>query len=313
MVTVPPGTVTSSDDNVGKSFEDRTLIKNALLNCPGFTAEAQHRYLGEGDIDYLIDFMTTRTLGYKEILYQKGVISEYLYIVSTGELQGKVGFTTKTVAQSGDVLGEADFFHSLPRPSTVSSSVPMTSVFLLSRSNYKKVVDKEALLESGRRGEDLKKLGLFDSLTDGQLRVLERQIALKDFLAGDMILRKGDNIKVLYILLKGTVRVVSDDPGENCILGKGDYFGDEVLTIGQYKSTRTYIALDDVNLIGIDKVTFEDEELFGTVCDKLQIDMEKKRQRKLVPPAAPTNNVNNSADSVFMFPLPPSFGFNSLF
>ena len=126
-----------TDDNVGKSFEDRTLIKNALLNCPSFIAEAQHRYLGEGDIDYLIDMMTTRTLSHKEILYQKGVISEYLYIVSAGELQVKKGFTTEIVAQSGDVLGEAEFFHSLPRPLTVSSSAPTTSVYLLNKANYK--------------------------------------------------------------------------------------------------------------------------------------------------------------------------------
>ena len=302
-----------SDDNAGKSFEDRTLIKNALLNCPGFTAEAQHRYLGEGDIDYLIDLMTTRTLGHKEILYQKGVISEYLYIVSTGELQGRKGFTTEIVAQSGDILGETEFFHSLPRQWTVCSSVPTTTVFLLSKSNYKKVVDKEA-----RGGEELKQVGLFDSLTDGQLRVLERQIGFKDYFSGEMILKKGQNIKVLYIILKGTVRVVSDDPVQNCNLEKGDYFGDEVLTIGQYKSSRTYIAMNNVNLVGIDKSTFKDEELFSTVIDKIQLDMEKKRQPKIIPPSAATtsstsSNSSNAADSAFMFPLPPSFGFNSLF
>ena len=95
-------------------------------------------------------------------------------------------------------------------------------------------------------------------LTEGQLRVLQRQIAVKDVTRGDLILRAGEAIRVLYIIQKGTVKVI-DQADRIKQLGAGDFFGDECLSVFQQRSPKTYVAISDATLLGVNKETFDDE------------------------------------------------------
>lgn len=311
------------DGPCGKSFDDRECIRRALVSCPSFVAEVQLRKLLDADVDGIIDVMTSRKLSNNEVLFREGGTPEYLYVVSEGEFQSKKGFTTEVVAKKGMVVGESDFFMGSPRSTTVTvSGTKETSIYLLSMQNYKKIVEKECILE--RRGNDLKKLTLFEGLTDGQLRMLERQIALKDHVKGEMILRKGDKIMVLYIILQGMVREVGDSGEDTRSLGPGDYFGDEAFVLGQSKSSKTFIAINNVSLCGINRETFDDQELFGMVCDRIEKQSNRTRgnrsnknsggnENALTAPRSTVSADSQTESSFFVFPVPQSFGWNSIF
>ena len=133
--------------------------------------------------------------------------------------------------------------------------------------------------------------------------MLQRQIAVKDVTRGDLILREGETSRVLYIIQKGTVKVIDQKADRIKQLGAGEYFGEEsVLSIFGQKSPKTYVATSNVTLLGVSKETFDDEgeskqrrwpfscleclipfavtDLFGTVCEKIERKAGAQKKRK---------------------------------
>jgi CRP-like cAMP-binding protein len=103
-------------------------------------------------------------------------------------------------------------------------------------------------------------------------------------------------VVLLYIVLRGMVRVVDDNNATTGIptvtmAGPGEYFGLESLGLFGTRSTKTYIAANNVSLCGINRETFEDEELFGVVYEKLESELRSKKilteARPATPPTAP--------------------------
>jgi CRP-like cAMP-binding protein len=84
------------------------------------------------------------------------------------------------VACEGDVVGAVDFLNELPRISTANVIGDKLVVYSLRKEDFKKIIDKPAQ----SRYQELKNVAILGSMTDGQLRVLEKQIALKDCVKG---------------------------------------------------------------------------------------------------------------------------------
>ena len=77
--------------------------------------------------------------------------------------------------------------------------------------------------------------------------------------AGSDIIHQGDEPDKFYIIVKGSVAVVSQPPGESerelAVLGPGDYFGEVGMVLGSLRLA-TVRALTDVNLMVMDAETF---------------------------------------------------------
>lgn len=95
-----------------------------------------------------------------------------------------------------------------------------------------------------------------------------------DCMPGDIIVRKGDLGKTLFLIKSGTVRVLGDTDVDGkkklshglCDLSEGSVFGD-ICLFGMRKRTASVTAIDEVSLIELDseilRVYLDDHPVMG--------------------------------------------------
>jgi CRP-like cAMP-binding protein len=108
--------------------------------------------------------------------------------------------------------------------------------------------------------ELLKKIHLFDNLTEKELEKIQN-ICIKETHAKDtMIFFEGDPGNRCYLIIKGAVRISKFIPniGEEAltVLKAGDYFG-EMALIDNFPRSAHAIANTDVELLAIDKTDLD--------------------------------------------------------
>jgi CRP-like cAMP-binding protein len=117
------------------------------------------------------------------------------------------------------------------------------------------VVQRDELLERELLG-DLRQVEFLKGLPDEELRVLLPTIAVRQFGAGEMLVRQGDQGDTLYIIRTGVVDVIGHTPdGNSRLLNKlatTDYFGEATLMTGEPR-TADIRAATDVEVIEMDR------------------------------------------------------------
>ncbi|MEK6814589.1 MAG: cyclic nucleotide-binding domain-containing protein [Nitrospirota bacterium] len=112
--------------------------------------------------------------------------------------------------------------------------------------------------------ELLKKIRLFDGLTDDDLRQVRRICQEENAAKGTVIFQEGTFGDKCYIVLNGEVRISKFIPGIGeealAVLKPGDYFG-EMALIDDFPRSAHAIANTDVDLLTISKSEM-DELLF---------------------------------------------------
>ena len=114
---------------------------------------------------------------------------------------------------------------------------------------------------------------------DKRIFAVQRKVVFMKKPRGETIIRKGDPIKYVHVILTGLVMVFRS--GQNYAdfsLGPGDSFGDEILN-GDGISTKTFRAANDVHYCEVDKDTFMNSELFATFRERMESRSGKQRTR----------------------------------
>ena len=105
------------------------------------------------------------------------------------------------------------------------------------------------------------RLPILEDLPDDVLSDLAGRVRLRTFPAGKPVIRQGDRAQAFYVVRRGTLHVVEEDPGTGDrrvlrVLGPGESFGELGLTEAAPR-TATVEAIEDAQLFEIDKGTFE--------------------------------------------------------
>ncbi len=108
--------------------------------------------------------------------------------------------------------------------------------------------------------ELLKKVNLFETLTEHELGKIEKIGRKETFAGGAVVFKEGDHGDRCFVILKGEVRISKLIPniGEEAlaVLKPGDYFG-EMALIDNFPRSAHAIANDDVELMAIDKTELD--------------------------------------------------------
>ncbi len=110
---------------------------------------------------------------------------------------------------------------------------------------------------------DLSSHSLFQSLSDEALNRLNAVAELRDYKPGEVLIREGEFNDKLFVLVKGTVRIESEDAGLIGTLKPDSVLG-EISTSGMSLPVATVTAEDDVEAItvpieAVSEVAFEEE------------------------------------------------------
>ncbi|MGQ0671004.1 MAG: cyclic nucleotide-binding domain-containing protein [Actinomycetota bacterium] len=104
-------------------------------------------------------------------------------------------------------------------------------------------------------------LPVFDDLPEDVLSDLAGRVRLRTFARGKPVVRQGERPEAFYVVRRGTLQVVEEDPesgNERALraLGRGESFG-ELGLVEASPRTATVRALEDAELFEIDKGTFD--------------------------------------------------------
>lgn len=107
----------------------------------------------------------------------------------------------------------------------------------------------------------LASIPLFSGLDARTLEVVEQHSAWQPVRKHTVVIQKGDESGVLYVVIEGRLKVsVADDQGKEVILntlGPGDYFG-ELAILGDMPRTATVVSLEDSKLLTLSRKAFLD-------------------------------------------------------
>lgn len=121
----------------------------------------------------------------------------------------------------------------------------------------------------------LKASRIFKSLSDKEVKAYKNWSKTEQVRMGQYIVREGDPGRYLYLLLKGTVRVLYTDHNDKlhvlATLKKGQYFGEQALLPGGNKRANAYVRSEtDCTILKISVKTFNiimrrDQLLFASL------------------------------------------------
>ncbi len=138
-------------------------------------------------------------------------------------------------------------------------AVPEYSIHTVKESE--KHLQEVKLREIAHRLDALKRVDLFASLSEQELRTVAERLVSAPFARGDVITRQGAVAHWLYILIEGEAEVVVDQPaGERHVvttLKAGTCFGEMGLLTGEPRRA-TVIASTDLECYRLDKASLED-------------------------------------------------------
>jgi CRP-like cAMP-binding protein len=104
-------------------------------------------------------------------------------------------------------------------------------------------------------------IGLFSSLTDGEIRRLEQRCKWRHFRRGEQVLDRDSESRDIMFVVKGTVRIVNfSSTGREvayATMAAGGYFGELSALDGQPRSA-TVVAVEDCLLASLSPEVFEE-------------------------------------------------------
>ena len=107
--------------------------------------------------------------------------------------------------------------------------------------------------------DELRRIWLFEGLTEDQLNSLSPFTYRKKFGAGEVVLQEGHTGNGMYLIVSGDVEAIkglgTEQPQIVNKLGAGEVFG-EMALLGEWPRTASVCAVDNVECLGIDRWVF---------------------------------------------------------
>ena len=126
--------------------------------------------------------------------------------------------------------------------------------------------------------DQLKKVPLFESLSDEELETVAQVVKLKSFPKNTILFSEGDESDSFYVICEGRVNVgINDEEGKEIILsrlGPNEYFGEMALMDGEPRSafvmTKDACKMMIISKSDFKKILFSKHEVMLNLLKELQ-------------------------------------------
>lgn len=145
------------------------------------------------------------------------------------------------------------------RRADIPLSIPAHTLFVTEEEQAR--TERRRAEEVEKRADALKRVELFEALTDDERHALAGRLRIAPFVRGEAMTRQGAEAHWLYLITRGDAEVrVSVDGNLSdhvAALHAGDFFGEMGMMTGEPRSA-TVLALSDVECYRVDKDAFHD-------------------------------------------------------
>ena len=239
----------------------------------------------------MVDAVAKRTVAKGEFLIKQGDEGDEFYIVASGQFEVIKDGESKTKYSAGQGFGELALLYMQPRAASVVALEDST-VWAVDRDTFRQSVVRSMYDRRVKYAEFLKKVPLFEELSEMEIIRLSDVLGREEFEAGQAIVKEGEQGDLFFIIEDGTVVVSQRDAeGNDKIVERlvaGQFFGGatpcfyfvkwltfagffaflEVALLRDGVRAATVVAESAVTCLVIDKPSFL--RLLGPCLDPLQ-------------------------------------------
>lgn len=214
-------------------FDDYQIIEHALNNV--FFINKLEKYIK----DELIKAFSLVKYASSSVIYSQGSISEYFYIIKSGNILEYIDFEYRSILTKGNSFGESGLLFSTERTNTMISKDDVM-VWVINKKKYKEVLECSTEIRLDENKDLIHNIKILRCLDMDQKLLLCENLILKKYNKDEYIIREGDVGDSIFIIKSGKV-VCSKDNKQIRTLEKGSFFG-EVSILKNNKRTLDVIA-----------------------------------------------------------------------
>lgn len=213
-----------------KTDEEKAFIKEGVSENFIFSKLTLDEY------ETLINSMEKHQADQGAVIIREGDIGDYFYMISSGEVRFEVNGQGVGKASKGNSFGELALLYDCPRAATCIADTDC-KLWRVDQRTFRKILAGRQLKSHNETKVTLRKVPFLADLDEKYLNKMIDSLQSISFGQGELIIRKGDEGKVFYILKSGKVRVHDITVGESSyndqILSKGDYFGERAIVTAE--------------------------------------------------------------------------------
>ena len=193
-------------------------------------------------------------------IVQQDVKGEYFFIVQEGLMDKFCEYGNHSVGKvkRGEVFGELNLFYECKGPKSIIADQD-SILWKLAHTIFRHVLAIHAKARDDDIRSTLKKVELFQSLSDRVLTKFADALTRVRFEPNDRIVRKGEVGQIFYIIEEGKVKVhdigIGDSQSVDQISEEGDWFGERALLTGETRAANI-TAITKVTTLAMDRYTF---------------------------------------------------------
>jgi len=253
-----------------KTDRERDFIFDALKRTMVFMS------LKRSDIDNLVEHMKDVSSTAGSVIIQKGDRAEAFFVIHKGELEvtrrNDDGEVTTEILKAGETYGEMSLLYNKPQDELVAARTD-TSGWVLTKNTYRGILARSSNESSTSIRDLLASMSIMQTLREEQLNKLADVAVEIQYKHGQTIVKKGEEGKICYGIMSGTVRITDiDGDVPDVTLGDGQYFGELALIT---RTPRSATAIADSEVVKLVAISTDDTrpilgELSGLFLKKHQ-------------------------------------------
>ena len=167
------------------------------------------------------------------ILFKKGAIGYYFYVIKEGKIQIMTECGEK-ILNENDTFGELALIQNKKRTAS-AKSLENCKLILLNGKKFREIISETTETDLKDRMSILSSSPIFSSLDNNKLNALANGLINCSFEQNQKILYQGDNGQSMYIIKSGKVKCSNGDK-EIRFLGPRDYFGEAAILFNMNRS-----------------------------------------------------------------------------
>lgn len=242
----PQNTIRKKEEST-KAIIMKSLQKNCLFET-----------IDKEQIQSCVEMMWQSEIPAGDTPIKQGEHGDYFYVIENGLFEVLVtddkGFTLPA-AELGpsDSFGELALMYDASRSASVRACVNSV-VWVLDRSNFRRILLSFNAVEMQRRENFLKSVEILNHLLPTEISVLANACETKHFEKGEIIFRQGDPGDSFMVVEDGEVKCTKDDQ-VLCNLTVGNFFGERAL-IKEENRAATVECVKDTKVLFLDRHAF---------------------------------------------------------
>ncbi len=216
--------------NIRKSDQERETIFKSLKKNFVFAS------LDEKELETFVRAMDRSKVSKGSEIIKEGDIGDFFYIIHEGKVKFSVSGNDVGTASTGDSFGELALLYDCPRAATCTALEDCT-LWRVDQTTFRRIMAGSQMDTADEIKKILMKVPFLAQLSDKILQKFIDALQVVKFGKGELIIRKGDEGKVFYIIKSGKAKVhdisVGGSTFDDQILEQGDFFGERAIVTSE--------------------------------------------------------------------------------